>query len=470
METEIRQNYQGKLSLTLKDEALSNDDYIGNKIENFGIIKILAESEDNTGKCLSLKVQSKINFKLYFMKKFEKKLSLGEKENFLIILKNCKHPNIIKNVSINFKDNSNILIDEYMNNGDLQDYMKTYESLNKPINEDNLWNIFFQSASSLKFLHEKDIIHRYIRLDNFLMNENKVVKLGNFRNATICKEERKITGKINKTILFQSPEMINNLEYGKKADIFSLGVVFYKLCFYDYPYSLKKKEGTFVFEPKEKKNNLNYYSNEIINIINLMIKIDEKDRPDANNLYDMIFKEYVKRLKTNTSIEAVFRCFNSFKNLSSYMIQNKISFQNEEQFPVSFIITKCFEDFIISKDKQNCSLYINNFRNILYNNGQIDNTDKEINPILILDYLLEKLHRETGGNANKNSFGIQHAQFEADKKKALEESKKYYMINYNSFIYENFAGFLKTKRICQKKEKNRCSFYSFSIFYIVISI
>ena len=203
-----------------------------------------------------------------------------------------------------------------------------------------------------------------------------------------------------------------------------------------------------------------------------MIKLDEKDRPDANNLYDMIFKEYVKSLRANTSIEAVFRCFNSFKNLSSYMLENKISFKSEEQFPVSFIITKCFEDFNINKDKQNCSLYINNFRNILYNNGQIDiDTYTEINPILILDYLLEKLHRETGGKANVNSFRIQHAQFEADKNKALEESKKDYMKNYNSFIYENFAGFLKTKRICQKKEKSKCAIYSFSIFpYIEFNI
>lgn len=463
MEAEIRQNNQGKLSLNLKDEVSLKDDYIGNSIENFDIIKILVESEDNTGKCISLKIQSKINNKLYFMKKYEKKLSLAEKENFLNILKNYKHPNIIKNVNIIFQDNSYFFIDEYMNNGDLQDYMKTYESLNMPIKEDDLWKIFFQCASSLKYLHEKDLIHRYIRLDNFLMNENKVVKLGNFREATICKGENKITGKINKISLFQSPEIFNNLEYGKKADIFSLGVVFYNLCFYDYPFNPRKKENKFVFESKEKKKNLNYYSNEIINIINLMIAIDEKDRPDANSLYDMILKEYVKRIKTNTSIEAVLRCFNSFKNFSSYMIENKNSFKNEEQFPVSFNIIKCFEDFINNKDNQNCSLYINNFRNILYNNGQID-TDKEINPILIMDYLLEKLHRETGGNSNRKTFGIQHEEFKADKKKAVEESKDYYMKNYNSFIYQNFCGFLKTKRIFHKKGENSFGYYSFSIF------
>ena len=471
MDILIRQNNEGKLSFSFKDEILLNDECIGNSLENFDMIKVIVESEDaNTGKCLSLKIQSKINNKLYFMKKYEKKLSLGERENLLNILKNCKHPNIIKYVNFFFQDKSLFLIDEYMNNGDLQDYMKTYESLNKPIKEDDLWNIFFQCVSSIKYLHEKGFIHRYIRLDNFLMNENKDVKLGNFRNATICKGEGKITGKINKTILFQSPEMINNLEYGKKADIFSLGVVFYKLCFYDYPYRLKKKEDKFVFEPKEKKNNLNYYSDEIINIINLMIEIDEKDRPDANSLYEMILKEYTKRIRTNTSIEAVFRCFNSFKNFSSYMIENKNSFQNKELYPVSFNIIKCFEDFIINKDKQNCSLYINNFRNILYNNGQID-TDKEINPILIVDYLLEKLHRETGGNSNQKTFGVQPAEFKINKIKALEESKNYYMGNYNSFIYKNFVGFLKTNRICQKYEENRCRNYSFSIFpYIEFNI
>ena len=47
MEAEIRQNNQGKLSLNLKDEVSLKDDYIGNSIENFDIIKILVEREDN---------------------------------------------------------------------------------------------------------------------------------------------------------------------------------------------------------------------------------------------------------------------------------------------------------------------------------------------------------------------------------------------------------------------------------------
>ena len=38
-------------------------------------------------------------------------------------------------------------------------------------------------------------------------------------------------------------------------------------------------------------------------------------------------------------------------------------------------------------------------------------------------------------------------------------------------VYKNFAGFLKTKRICQKNEINKCSYYSFSIFpYIEFNI
>lgn len=462
METEIIQYNKGIFEVSSKDDALLKDDRIGDDIENFDIIKILVENENSTS--ISFKVRSKFNHKIYFMKKYGNNLSLEERENWLKIIKNCNHPNIIKNIKIIFKSNSYFLIDEYMNNGDLQDYMKTYESLGQPIKEDYLWNIFFQCASSLKYLHEKDIIHRYIRLDNFLMNENKVVKLGNLRNAAICKGNSKIKGKINKTILFQSPEMINNLEYGKRADIFSLGVIFYKLCFYDFPYSLRKKEDKFVFDPKEKKKNLDYYSNDLINIIDLMIKINEKDRPDTKTLYNMILKEYIKRLKINTSIGAVFRCFFSLKNFSSYMLNNKYTLKNEKKYPVSFNIINCFEDFYSNKKEQKCYSYINNFRNILKNNAQID-SNEEIDPILILDYLLEKLHNETEGIFIKNTFRFQNAEFNEDKNEALEESKKYYKNNYNSIIYKNFVGFLKTVRICQKKkEEKNCRYYSFSIF------
>ena len=56
---------------------------------------------------------------------------------------------------------------------------------------------------------------------------------------------------------------------------------------------------------------------------------EEKDRPDANLLYDLISKEYAKKVPKNTSIESIFRCINYFTNFSNYMIENINDFLNE---------------------------------------------------------------------------------------------------------------------------------------------
>ena len=157
------------------------------------------------------------------------------------------------------------------------------------------------------------------------MTENMEIKIGNFTKAILLRnikngnnpnEEERFKDPIG-GLLYRSPEMINNLGYGKKTDIYSLGVVFHKLCFYIFPESKFNSEGI--------KKNIEIYSDKIVNIIDLMLDEEEK-RPDANTLYDLILKEYVKKVPHNSSIEAVFRCINSYQNFNRYMIDNKNDF------------------------------------------------------------------------------------------------------------------------------------------------
>ena len=465
MGIEIIKDHNGKNYIALSNEKFFNDDAIGDNIENFEILEILGNY--NKGTTFSAKVRSLINHKLYFMKKIGQNLSIGERSNLINILDSIKkigHQNIVNQIKNIFQNDSFYIFEEFLNNRDLQDYMKTFDDLERPIEEPTLWNIFLQCASGLKSIHNHNIIHRNISLSNLIMNEKKVVKLGNFKYSAFCNEGQKRNEKISAGMLTQSPEMINGLEYGKKTDIFSLGIVFFKLCFFEYPFNLSKDEKGFVFVPKEIKRNNNIYSKEMKDIIDSMLKLDENERPDSNELYNMILKEYVKNLENNTSIESVFRCINSYKDLSMFMKQNKDTFKNEEITPVSFNFTNCIDNFMVNKEKSNCALYLNNFRNLLYKNIQIDN-DKEIKPILVLDYLLEKLNKETGNNFKGQSFGIQPINW-GKKKKSFETYKQYFNENYNSIISRNFVGFLKTKRICQlnSDDKKKCQWYSYSLY------
>ena len=465
MEIQIIKDIDGKEHIVLNNESLLNDSYSGDTINDFETMKIIGRGN----KSLTLKVKSKINAKIYVMKKINQKLSLMERENLFQIINRIRSnesPNIIKNIKSIYQNNGFIILDEYMNNGDLLDYMKSNKELNKPIDEKILWNIFLQCASSIKDIHMLNIIHRNVKLENFMINQKKVVKLGNFTKAIISNGDNVVMNKGNEYLggyLYQSPEMLNNKGFTKKTDIFSLGVVFHKLCYYSYPFIINRTKDGYVLKPNENKENLNVYSEEMRNIINLMLNEEEKNRPDSNNLYERILLEFVKYYDKNSSIEAVFRCINSFKNFSNEIISYKQGFNNNET-PISFNLINCLEDFNKNKDKKKCEVYLYNFRNLFDKNNSIDNS-KEIRPERVLDYLIEKVNKEAQNNPNNTtSFITQPIKFDFNKKHSKDDILSFCKSNFSSLIYKYFIGFLKTKRICQNKRKNKCETYAYSVF------
>ena len=182
MGIEIIKDHNGKNYIALSNEKFFNDDAIGDNIENFEILEILGNY--NKGTTFSAKVRSLINHKLYFMKKIGQNLSIGERSNLINILDSIKkigHQNIVNQIKNIFQNDSFYIFEEFLNNRDLQDYMKTFDDLERPIEESTLWNIFLQCASGLKSIHNHNIIHRNISLNDLIMNENNVIKLGNFK-------------------------------------------------------------------------------------------------------------------------------------------------------------------------------------------------------------------------------------------------------------------------------------------------
>ena len=441
MGVELIKDRQGKEHMVLTDEDFYNDDIMGNKFEDYEILQVITK-KNNYG--FFAKVRSKINSKIYAMKKIKSEFIQNEYNlnDELNILKNMKNPNTTKYFKGFYQNQSLYIIYEYMNNNDLEGFLNAYISLNKPIETNTLWNIFMQCISSLKYIHDNNIIHRNITLTNIFMSENKIIKLGDFRFSFLSKNEN-IQKKENP---YKSPEMKKNKNFDKKSDIYAMGVVFYKLCHFEFP-------------NKGNSQNNGVYPSEMENIINSMLK-KEKERPDTNQLYDDIIKEYIKNVAKISSIDSVFRCMYSFSNFFNEMSQRKSNYSNEELTPISFNFIKCIEAYNSNKNMKDIALNLNNFRNLLYKNSQINN-DMEIKPSLVLDFLLEKLNKETGNNHNGLSFLIQPSNFNRNKDISLKEFMNYFTNNFNSIISNYFVGIIKTKRICKEC---RAGLYSFNLF------
>ena len=86
--------------------------------------------------------------------------------------------------------------------------------------------------NAIKALNDHGIIHRDIRPQNVFINsigengKEKVKKSGNFGWATFIKDNKSdlIGG-----IPYAAPEILKNLEYNEKCNLWSLGVTLYEL-------------------------------------------------------------------------------------------------------------------------------------------------------------------------------------------------------------------------------------------------
>lgn len=164
-------------------------------------------------------------------------------------------------------------------------YEKATSSLHEAIDSynfslDELRSLMFQMASSLHFLHSRDIMHRDIKSNNFLyFAGNHTVKICDFGASKRYHASEQSTPRISHAI-FRAPEIFLNLNYDFKVDVWSLGCLFI--------YMLKKK---YMFEELVEEPNDNDVLNGIIHLLPYNIDIETYNKMiDKNRHFSMSSK------------------------------------------------------------------------------------------------------------------------------------------------------------------------------------
>uniref|UniRef100_A0AAY4A3G7 Serine/threonine-protein kinase PLK n=1 Tax=Denticeps clupeoides TaxID=299321 RepID=A0AAY4A3G7_9TELE len=102
-----------------------------------------------------------------------------------------------------------------------------------------------QIISGLKYLHNKGILHRDLKLGNFFVNENMELRLGDFGLAAKLEtaEQRKKT--ICGTPNYLAPEVLNRQGHGTESDVWSLGCVMFTLLCGNPPFETLDLKETY---------------------------------------------------------------------------------------------------------------------------------------------------------------------------------------------------------------------------------
>jgi serine/threonine protein kinase len=145
----------------------------------------------------------------------------------LLVLMNFTHPHIVKYNSV-FVHHSNIVIEMEFCTSSLSNVIK---QISKPFHVAQTKKIIRSIALGLKYLHDHDIIHRDIKPGNIFIDENCIVKLGDFGSSRIITNYNNgnLTPLVG-TKWYKAPEIIfGNKIYDKTADIWSFGCLMAEL-------------------------------------------------------------------------------------------------------------------------------------------------------------------------------------------------------------------------------------------------
>lgn len=99
---------------------------------------------------------------------------------------------------------------------------------NNSMSEMDVINLSIDMCNALEVCYNHKIIHRDIKLDNIFLSKDGKYKLGDFGVARTI--EKTVTGLSKKgTYTYMAPEVYKGEAYGTNVDIYSLGIVMYKL-------------------------------------------------------------------------------------------------------------------------------------------------------------------------------------------------------------------------------------------------
>lgn len=160
-----------------------------------------------------------------FVKKFQKESQAAA---------SLSHPNIVNVFDVGYSSDVHYIVMEIVNGNTLRDYLNKMQGF---MREEAIINIGLQIASALSQAHHNEIVHRDIKSQNILINEQGSVKVADFGIARAATTATIVnTKEVIGSVHYASPEQARGGIVDARSDIYSLGILLYELATKKLPF------------------------------------------------------------------------------------------------------------------------------------------------------------------------------------------------------------------------------------------
>ena len=245
------------------------------------------------GRLLGKGAFGKVNLSLHVLtgrlvaiKSINKSKLINEKQKRKIMLETTimktlsKSNNIVKIFETYETKKHYCIVMEYICAGDLLSYIKKRGKLTEQVAK----YIFKQIILSLQYIHNHNIVHRDIKLDNILIDLDNNIKICDFGVSKIIKKGESMFEQCG-TPAYIAPEILINQGYeGFGVDIWSAGVVLYAMLGGTVPFKGNNINELHDLIIKGEFKPLKEISQEATHLIKSILEVDPKKRISTKDI------------------------------------------------------------------------------------------------------------------------------------------------------------------------------------------
>ncbi len=208
--------------------------------------------------------------------------------------KSLDHPSVIKTYDFGTgKDGAYLVMELFKTPNVKQQLVENIAMLHWRLDK-----ILIECAQALDYMHQQGWVHRDIKADNFLVDEENHIRLIDFN---LTRKIKRGLGKLlsNKmpvqgTYSYMAPEQIRGFAVDERADIYSFGCMVYELIAGKLPFTATSPTELLNKHLKTKPAHISVLNKNVhadfADLLTRMLAKEPKDRPDS-------LKDFIRTLK-----------------------------------------------------------------------------------------------------------------------------------------------------------------------------